>query len=105
MVTILEVNETNKMIEQEKLDVRTITLGISLLDCCDSDLGAFNRNIYDKITRLAKDLVSTGREIELEYGIPIVNTRISVTPIALVGGRACRSPEDFVTVAKTLDRD
>ncbi len=92
------------MIEQEKLDVRTITLGISLLDCCDSDLDALNRNIYDKITRLAKDLVSTGREIELEYGIPIVNKRISVTPIALVGGRACRSPEDFVTVAKTLDR-
>ncbi len=104
MVTILEVNETNKMIEQEKLDVRTITLGISLLDCCDSDLDALNRNIYDKITRVAKNLVSTGREIELEYGIPIVNKRISVTPIALVGGRACRSPEDFVEVAKTLDR-
>lgn len=104
MVTILEVNETNKMIEQEKLDVRTITLGISLLDCCDADLDALNRNIYDKITRLAKDLVSTGREIELEYGIPIVNKRISVTPIALVGGRACRSPEDFVEVAKTLDK-
>jgi uncharacterized protein (UPF0210 family) len=96
MITIFEVNETNKMIEQEKLDVRTITLGISLLDCCDSDLDTLNRNIYDKITRLAKDLVSTGREIELEYGIPIVNKRISVTPIALVGGRACRSPEDFV---------
>ncbi|WP_292727262.1 PFL family protein [Methanoculleus sp.] len=104
MVTILEVNETNKMIEQEKLDVRTITLGISLLDCCDSDLDALNRNIYDKITRVAKNLVSTGREIELEYGIPIVNKRISVTPIALVGGRACRSPEDFVEVAKALDR-
>ena len=104
MITIFEVNETNKMIEQEKLDVRTITLGISLLDCCDSDLDALNRNIYDKITRLAKDLVSTGREIELEYGIPIVNKRISVTPIALVGGQACRSPEDFVEVAKTLDR-
>ncbi|KUK60398.1 MAG: hypothetical protein XD82_1623 [Methanoculleus marisnigri] len=104
MVTILEVNETNKMIEQEKLDVRTITLGISLLDCCDSDLDALNRNIYDKITRVAENLVSTGREIELEYGIPIVNKRISVTPIALVGGRACRSPEDFVEVAKTLDR-
>jgi len=104
MITIFEVNETNKMIEQEKLDVRTITLGISLLDCCDSDLDALNRNIYDKITRLAKDLVSTGREIELEYGIPIVNKRISVTPIALVGGGACRSPEDFVEVAKTLDR-
>ena len=104
MVTIFEVNETNKMIEQERLDVRTITLGISLLDCCDSDLDTLNRNIYDKITRLAKDLVSTGREIELEYGIPIVNKRISVTPIALVGGQACRSPEDFVEVAKTLDR-
>src|SRR5690554_4453153 len=104
MINILEVNETNKMIEQEKLDVRTITLGISLLDCCDSDLDTLNRNIYDKITRLAKDLVSTGREIELEYGIPIVNKRISVTPIALVGGQACRSPEDFVEVAKTLDR-
>ncbi|MDV4341618.1 PFL family protein [Methanoculleus sp. YWC-01] len=104
MINILEVNETNKMIEQEKLDVRTITLGISLLDCCDADLDTLNRNIYDKITRLAKDLVSTGREIELEYGIPIVNKRISVTPIALVGGRACRSPEDFVEVAKTLDK-
>ncbi|MCK9298352.1 MAG: PFL family protein [Methanoculleus sp.] len=104
MVTILEVNETNKMIEQEKLDVRTITLGISLLDCCDADLDALNRNIYDKITRLGKDLVSTGREIELEYGIPIVNKRISVTPIALVAGRACRSEEDFVEVAKTLDK-
>jgi len=98
------VNETNKMIEQEKLDVRTITLGISLLDCCDADLDALNRNIYDKIAGVARDLVSTGREIELEYGIPIVNKRIAVTPVALVGGRACRSPEDFVEVAKTLDR-
>jgi uncharacterized protein (UPF0210 family) len=104
MINILEVNETNKMIEQEKLDVRTITLGISLLDCCDADLDALNRNIYDKVTRLAKDLVSTGREIELEYGIPIVNKRIAVTPIALVVGRACTSREDFVTVAETLDR-
>ncbi|SCL75960.1 hypothetical protein L21_1880 [Methanoculleus chikugoensis] len=104
MINILEVNETNKMIEQEKLDVRTITLGISLLDCCDADLDTLNRNIYEKITGLAKDLVSTGREIELEYGIPIVNKRIAVTPIALVAGRACRSLEDFVEVAKTLDR-
>jgi hypothetical protein len=104
MVNILEVNETNMMIEQEKLDVRTITLGISLLDCCDCNLEAFNQKIYYKITRLAKDLVSTGREIELEYGIPIVNTRISVTPIALVAGSACRSIEDFVSVAKTLDK-
>jgi len=104
MITRFEVNETNQMIEQEKLDVRTITLGISLLDCCDSDLDTLNRNIYDKITRVAKDLVSTGREIEIEYGIPIVNKRISVTPIALVGGRACTSPEDFVTIARTLDK-
>lgn len=104
MINILEVNETNKMIEQEKLDVRTITLGISLLDCCDADLDALNRNIYEKIAGLAKDLVSTGREIELEYGIPIVNKRIAVTPVAFVGGRACRSPEDFIEVAKTLDR-
>lgn len=104
MITSFEVNETNQMIEQEKLDVRTITLGISLLDCCDADLDTLNRNIYEKITRVAKDLVSTGREIEIEYGIPIVNKRISVTPIALVGGRACTCPEDFVTIARTLDR-
>ncbi|EHQ35498.1 PFL family protein [Methanoplanus limicola] len=104
MINRLEVNETNKMIEQEMLDVRTITMGISLLDCCDSDLDTLNRNIYNKITSAAKDLVSTGRDIELEYGIPIVNKRISVTPVALVGGRACKSPEDFVTIAKTLDK-
>ncbi len=103
MVNILEVHETNKMIEQEKLDVRTITLGISLLDCCDSDPDSLHKNIYQKITRLAKNLVATGKDIELEYGIPIVNTRISVTPIALIAGSACRTPGDFVSVAKTLD--
>ncbi len=100
----IEVNETNKMITQENLDVRTITLGISLLDCIDDDLDTLNENIYRKITETAKDLVSTGEEIEREYGIPIVNKRISVTPIALVGGSACRTPEDYVTIAKTLDR-
>ena len=104
MITRLEVNETNNMIEHENLDVRTITLGISLLDCCDSDLGKLNEKIYNKITTLAKDLVSTGKQIERDFGIPIVNKRISVTPIALVGGAACKSPEDFVTIAKTLDR-
>jgi len=104
MINIFEVNETNKMIEQEKLDVRTITMGISLLDCCDSDLQELNRKIYDKVTTFAKDLVATGQAIEREFGIPIVNKRISVTPIALVGGAACKSPEDFVTVAETLDR-
>ena len=100
MINIYEVNETNNMIEHEKLDVRTITMGISLLDCADSDLDALNA----KITTLAKNLVSTGKDIERDFGIPIVNKRISVTPIALVGGAACKRPEDFVTIAKTLDR-
>lgn len=104
MLNILEVSETNKMIEEENLDVRTITLGISLLDCIDSDLDKVNKNIYEKIKRLAKDLVLTGQEIEKEFGIPIVNKRISVTPIALVGASACKKPEDFVTIAKTLDK-
>ena len=104
MINIFEVNETNKMIEHENLDVRTITLGISLLDCIDSDLDKLNENIYTKITGLAKNLVSTGEEIEKKYGIPIVNKRISVTPIALVGGAACKKPEDYVTIAKTLDK-
>lgn len=104
MINIFEVNETNEMIENENLDVRTITMGISLLDCIDANLDKLNRKIYDKITTTARSLVDTGREIEAEYGIPIVNKRISVTPIALVGGSACRSPEDFVTIAETLDR-
>ena len=81
MINMYEVSETNKMIEQENLDVRTITLGISLLDCIDSDLDQLNQNIYNKITTVAKDLVSTGQDIEKEFGIPIVNKRISVTPI------------------------
>lgn len=104
MINIFEVNETNKMIEQENLDVRTITMGISLLDCIDADLQEVNRKVYEKITALAKDLVRTGEEISREYGIPIVNKRISITPMALVGGAACKTPEDFVTLAHTLDR-
>lgn len=104
MINMFEVNETNQMIEQENLDVRTITLGISLLDCVDADLGEVNRKIYEKITTLAKDLVQTGEDISREYGIPIVNKRISITPMALVGGAACKTPEDFVTLAKTLDK-
>lgn len=104
MININEVIETNKMIEQENLDVRTVTLGISLLDCVDNNLEELNRKIYDKITTVAKDLVSTGKAIEREYGIPIVNKRISITPISLVGAAACKSPEDYVTIAKTLDR-
>ncbi|MEY8236320.1 PFL family protein [Lachnospiraceae bacterium 66-29] len=104
MINIWEVNETNKMIEQENLDVRTITLGISLLDCIDSDLESLNNKIFHKITSKAKKLVETGEEIERNYCIPIVNKRISVTPIALVGQAACKKPEDFVTIAKMLDR-
>ena len=104
MINIFEVNETNKMISEENLDVRTITLGISLLDCIDTDLEKLNDNIYRKITTLAENLVATGQDIENEYGIPIVNKRISVTPIALVGASACKTPEDYVTIARTLDR-
>lgn len=104
MINIFEVNETNKMIEQENLDVRTITLGISLLDCIDSDLDQLNAKIYEKITTTAKDLVKVGNEIEKEFGIPVVNKRISVTPIALIGAAACKTPDDFVTIAKTLDK-
>ena len=104
MINILEVNETNKMIEQENLDVRTITMGISLLDCIDSDIDKTCENVYNKITRLAGDLVKTGDEIGDEFGIPIVNKRVSVTPIALVGGASAKTPEDFVKLAKTLDR-
>ena len=104
MINIFEVNETNKMIEHENLDVRTITIGISLLDCIDSDLDKVCDNIYKKITTVAKDLVSTGRQIEREFGIPIVNKRISITPIALVGGNACHTVDDYVKIALTLDK-
>ena len=102
-VTIYEVAKTNKMIEKENLDVRTITLGISLLDCIDSDLDRLNEKIYNKIYEAAKNLVATGEDIAREFGIPIVNKRISVTPIALIGGAACKTTSDFATIAKTLD--
>ena len=104
MINMFEVNETNNMITQEKLDVRTITMGISLLDCIDSSVEKVCENVYNKITTLAKNLVSTGKDIEKEYGIPIVNKRISVTPIALVGSAACKTTDDFVEIAKSLDR-
>ena len=90
--------------DKENLDVRTITLGISLLDCIDSDLTKLCDNVYKKITTMAKDLVATGEEIGKEFGVPIVNKRISVTPIALIGGSACKTPDDFVKIAQTLDR-
>ena len=104
MVNIFEVEETNKMIEQENLDVRTITLGISLHDCIAEDTDKLCDNIYNKITTVAKDLVRTGEEISLELGVPIVNKRISVTPIGLIGAAACKSEDDFVKIAVTLDK-
>lgn len=103
MINLREVVETNEMIDKENLDVRTITLGISLLDCIDSDLQHLNDRIYHKIYDAARDLVRTGEEISKEFGIPIVNKRISVTPIGLIGGAACKTKEDFVEIAKTLD--
>ena len=104
MINIYEVTETNKMVEKENLDVRTITMGISLLDCISDNLDVLNNNIYNKITSLAKDLVSTGEDISKEIGIPIVNKRISVTPISLISGSACKTPHDYVSIAKTLDK-
>ena len=104
MINKFEVIETNKMIDDYNLDVRTITLGISLMDCISNDLETLNSNIYNKIKKLAGNLVQTGEDISKEYGIPIVNKRISVTPIGLVGASACKTPDDFVTIAKTLDK-
>ena len=104
MINLYEVAETNKMITKENLDVRTITLGVSLLDCIDSDLGKLKDKIYTKIFQSAKDLVKTGEDISREFGIPIVNKRISVTPMALIGSSACKSEEDFVVLAQTLDQ-
>ena len=103
MINLNEVIQTNKMFEQQNLDVRTITLGISLLDCIDSNLDKLVDNIYKKITTAAKDLVKVGVEIEKEFGIPIINKRISVTPISLIGASACKTKEDFVRIAITLD--
>jgi len=104
MLNILEVHETNQMIEQEKLDVRTITMGIDLMDCVSTDLQTTCDLIYNKITSYAKDLVSTGESIERDFGIPIVNKRITVTPIALVGASCCKTSADFVQIAHALDR-
>ena len=104
MINIYEVEETNKMVEQENLDVRTITMGISLLDCVDADLSRCMEKIYDKITTAARDLVKTGDEIAREFGVPIINKRISVTPIALIGSAACKTAEDFAKIAGVLDR-
>ena len=92
------------MIEQENLDVRTITMGISLLDCADSNIDTCCEKIFNKITGYARDLVKTGNDIAREFGVPIVNKRISITPISQVGGSCCHTPDDFVKIAHTLDR-
>lgn len=102
MITTQNILETNRMIQENNLDVRTITMGISLRDCCHPDIDIFCKNIYDKITRRAEKLVKIGEDIEAEYGIPIINKRISVTPIAIVA-ESCRS-DNYVEVARTLDR-
>ena len=104
MIDLDEVLETNKMIERENLDVRTVTMGISLMECCDPDLDSLNKKIYDKIVSTARDLIPVAEDISLEYGIPIVNKRVSVTPVSIVGSSACRTPDDFVTIAHTLER-
>ena len=94
--------ETIKMIEEEKLDIRTITMGISLLDCIDSDGDKAREKIYNKITTCAKDLVKVGNEIANEFGVPIVNKRVSVTPISIIAGATDET--DYVKFAETLER-
>ena len=103
MINLAEVIETNKMIRDENLDVRTITMGISLLDCADASVDSTCAKIKAKITRLAKDLVKTGDDIARDFGIPVVNKRISITPISLVGAACCKTPADYVKIALTLD--
>ena len=102
MLNQKDILSTIHMIDQQHLDVRTITMGISLLDCCDPDPAAACRKIYDKITTSAEHLVQTGHDIETEFGIPIVNKRISVTPMALVAG-ASRT-NDYVPFAQAMDK-
>ncbi|MBR8464900.1 PFL family protein [Campylobacter sp. faydin G-140] len=101
-MNIKQVTETIAMIEEQNFDIRTITMGISLLDCIDADIDVACEKIYNKITTKAKDLVKVGNEISAELGIPIVNKRISVTPISIIG--AATSAQDYVQIAKTLDR-
>ena len=104
MISRREINETNRMISEAKLDVRTITMGISLLDCATDSLTSFCDNIYDKITKSAEHLVAVGDGIALEYGVPIVNKRISITPIAIAAASLKCNTDDFVQIAKTLDK-
>ncbi|WP_304509752.1 PFL family protein [Anaerotignum sp.] len=102
MITRNEILETNRMIDDMNLDVRTITMGISLLDCADADIEKFNEKIYNKITTYAKDLVKVGDELAKKYGVPVVNKRISITPIAIAAA-GCKT-DSYVSIAQTLDR-
>lgn len=102
MINRNEILETNQMIENMNLDVRTITMGISLLDCADADIDQFNEKIYKKITTYAKDLVRVGDDLAKKYGVPVVNKRISITPIAIVAA-GCKT-DSYVSIAKTLDK-
>ncbi len=102
-VSNLEIIETNKMIDEANFDVRTITMGISLLDCGDSSMERFNQKIYDKITKTAQDLVKTGDNIARAFGVPVINKRISITPIAIAAA-SIEGEEDYTPIAKTLDR-
>ncbi|CQR56750.1 UPF0210 protein [Paenibacillus riograndensis SBR5] len=102
MISIVEVQETNKMIREMNLDVRTITMGISLMDCAHTDMRVFNQNVYDKITRSAEKLVKTGEDLERQFGVPIVNKRISVTPVSIAAGAV--HTDTYVPVAEVLDK-
>ena len=102
MITIDDILETNEMITENKLDVRTITMGISLRDCAHPNINQFCQNVYDKVTKSAEFLVKTGEDIEAEYGIPIIHKRVSVTPIAIVAD-ACKT-DSYVPVAEAMDR-
>ena len=102
MINTADILETINMIRQENLDIRTITMGVSLFDCVSDDEKRLCDNIYDKITKKAERLVSVGGEIEKQYGIPIVNKRVSVTPVSLIGGR--HGCDTYIKIAKTLDR-
>lgn len=102
MINVQNIMETINMIEKEKLDIRTITMGISLLDCCDSSGEKSRIKIYDKITKYAENLVKVGEDIEMEYGIPIINKRISVTPMALIAQAS--NDKNYVEFAKVLDK-
>ena len=103
MINIHEVLETNNMIEHANFDVRTITIGISLLDCADRDVDVTCSKITEKILKVAGNLKKTAEDISTEFGVPIVNKRISITPISLVGAACCKTPADYVKIAKTLD--